>query len=224
MNNLQGVHEITILNSDEEEIEYKITSISEKGKRPTISIHGLEDEADLFILLDDTAKKAAAEQGGKRELLIATTKEIRDLALSEDTDVPESVRYASKNGRSVVVTAKYLSRKLDDNTGIELKALLKAKEYEEVIQEQLTIKFPKDLKITQKLIRQCKTALKDIVDCEIEHTYKTKSGFETYQKVEEILDTAGEDVELIEALRPVRAEMAPSFDVKTSTKAALSKR
>jgi len=218
-NQMDGTYEINITTSTGDSRDFDVTIIAEKAKRPTVSVHGVQKDADEFVELDDQYKSAREEQEGKKKLLVMVAQEIRDEASSEGADIPEVVRFATENGRSVAVSAKYLSKKLTPNTSNELKALLRKKDYEAIVQESVSLTFPKDVLLTKKLLKQCKDALKDIIDVEIEHVFKTTSGVDTYKHVEEILDTAGDDSELVEAMTQLRKDMEPSFEAKVSSKA-----
>jgi hypothetical protein len=223
-NNISGKQTVTIKNSEGNTNAFELVLIPETGKRPTVAVHGVETASDVFINAADQVKKAQAEQGGKKEVLIKVAGEIRKHAESGGFDIPDTVRYNTNNGRSVVTTAKYNGVVIDDKLYAALRTSVGKDDLEELITEKVDISIDlSKAKSTKRLVRRCIKALEGIVNCEEKITYKTNSGVEMYRKVEELLNAAGEDLDLIESLTALRTAMAPGFGVTVSTKIATSK-
>jgi hypothetical protein len=223
MTTLNGKHIVNIKNSEGEEVPYELIIIPEKAKRPTVAVHGAEANADRFVAANDTVKRGQAEQASSKATLLKVARQVRDAATASDSDIPETVRFATDNGRSVTVTAKYKGAKLDTDLYKKLKVALTAEDFNKIVEESVSLKIDLGKKTPKHIARVCKKALENIVTCEEVVTYKANSGMEIFKLVEELLDSAGEDVDLVEALTALRAELQPGFDTAVSTKIPTAK-
>jgi len=143
--------------------------------------------------------------------------------VSGDVDVPETIRFATKNGRSVTSTAKYNGVKIDTDMYTNLRNAI-PKNLEEIVTENVSLVIDLRGKNPKLLARKCAKALKGIADCEETISYKTNSGIDVYRLVEELLNSAGDDIEMVEALTELRKVIQPTFSVAVSTKTAVPKR